>query len=95
MSERRRFSAQYKDEAVQLVIQSGRPITQVARELGINEGTLGNWVNLWKQDNPEQEKPLTIVERARFREIEEENRRLKMENEFLKKAAAFFAKTQP
>ena len=95
VSERRKFSAQYKDEAVQLVIQSGRPIAQVARELGINDGTLGNWVSLWKQDNPEQEKPLTVVERARLREIEEENRRLKMENEFLKKAAAFFARTQP
>ena len=95
MSQRRKFSAQYKDEAVQLVIQSGRPVAVVARELGINEGTLGNWVNLWKQDHPEQEKPLTVVERARLREIEDENRRLKMENEFLKKAAAFFAKTQP
>jgi transposase-like protein len=57
---------------VQLVIQSGRPVAQVARELGINEGTLGNWVNLWKQDNPEQEKPLTVVDRARLRHIEEE-----------------------
>jgi transposase-like protein len=38
VSERRKFSAQYKDEAVQLVIQSGRPIAQVARELGINLG---------------------------------------------------------
>lgn len=52
-------------------------------------------MSLWKQDNPEQEKPLTVVDRARLREIEEENRRLKMENEFLKKAAAFFARTQP
>jgi transposase-like protein len=95
VSNRRKFSAQYKDEAVQLVIQSGRPVAQVAGELGINEGTLGNWVRLWKEDNPEQEKPLTVVERARLREIEDENRRLKMENEFLKKAAAFFAKTQP
>lgn len=95
VSERRKFSAQYKDEAVQLVVQSGRPIAVVARELGINEGTLGNWVKLWREDNPEQEKPLTVVERARLREMEDENRRLKMENEFLKKAAAFFAKTQP
>ena len=44
MSERRRFSAHYKDEAVQLVIQSGRSVAVVARELGINEGTLGKWV---------------------------------------------------
>lgn len=95
MSSRRRFSVQYKDEAVQLVIQSGRPVAAVARELGINDGTLGNWVNAWKEQHPDQQEPLTVAERARLREIEEDNRRLKMENEFLKKAAAFFAKTQP
>ncbi len=96
MSERRRrFSAQFKDEAVQLVVQSGRPIAEIARELGINEGTLGNWVNAWRRENPEPVRPLTAVDRARLREIEDESRRLRMENEFLKKAAAFFAKTQP
>ena len=68
---------------------------QIARELEINEGTLGNWVNEWKRSNPEPEKALTPVERARVAEMEDEIRRLRMENEFLKKAAAFFAKTQP
>jgi transposase-like protein len=94
MSQRRKFSAEFKDEAVQLVVQSGRPVAVVARELGIHDGTLGNWVNAWKKDHPEKEEALTVVERSRLREVEEENRRLKMENEFLKKAAAFFAKIQ-
>ena len=48
-----------------------------------------------RADNPEPEKPLTVDERARLKEQEEEIRRLKMENEFLKKAAAFFAKQTP
>ena len=92
---RRRFSPQFKAEAVQFVIETGRPIAEIARELAINEGTLGNWVNEWKQSNPEPEKALTPVERARVAEMEDEIRRLRLENDFLKKAAAFFARTQP
>ena len=94
MSERRRkFSSQFKAEAVQLVLETGRPIAEIARELQINEGTLGNWVNTWRRDHPEPEPEMTPVERARVSEMEAEIRRLRMENEFLKKAAAFFAKT--
>lgn len=92
---KRKFSPQFKAEAVQFVIETGRPIAVIARELEINEGTLGSWVNEWKRSNPEPEKALTPVERARVAEMEDEIRRLRMENEFLKKAAAFFAKTQP
>jgi transposase-like protein len=95
VSKRRKFSAQFKAEAVQLVLQSGRPVAEVARELQINDGTLGNWVNDWRRENPEPEPELSPVERARVAEMEDEIRRLRMENEFLKKAAAFFAKTQP
>lgn len=92
---RRKFSLQFKAEAVQFVIETGRPVAEVAREFEINEGTLGNWVNQWKADNPEPEKALTPVERARVAEMEDEIRKVRMENEFLKKAAAFLAKTQP
>lgn len=95
MAQRRRFSHQFKAEAVQLVIQSGRPIAEIARELAINEGTLGNWVNAWRNENPASDPELSPTDRARMREMEDELRRLRMENEFLKKAAAFFAKTQP
>ena len=90
---RRKFSSQFKAEAVQLVIESDRPIAEVAGELQINEGTLGNWVGKYRAEHPEPTKALSPVDAARLAEVEEENRRLRMENEFLKKAAAFFAKT--
>lgn len=90
---RRRFSPQFKAEAVQFVIETGRPVAEVVRELEINEGTLGNWVNQWKAENPEPEKALSPLDRARVAEMEDEIRKLRMENEFLKKAAVFFAKT--
>jgi transposase-like protein len=93
--QRRKFSPQFKAEAVQMVFETGKPIAEVARDLGIHDGTLGNWVNAWRRAHPEPEQQLTPVERARMSELEEENRRLRMENEFLKKAAAFFARTQP
>ena len=65
MSHRRRFTDQFKAEAVQLVLQTGRPIAEIARELQINEGTLGNWVNVWRKENPEPEPELSPVERAK------------------------------
>jgi transposase len=91
--QRRRFSPQFKAEAVQMVIETGKPIAEVARDLGVNDGTFGNWVTAWRDANPEPEPGLSPVERVRMKELEEENRRLRMENEFLKKAAAFFART--
>jgi transposase len=87
----RSFSPEFKDEAVKMVIETSRPIARVAKELGINEGTLGNWVSAYRRDHAGEEPPLTASERARLRETERENRELKMENEFLKKAAAYFA----
>ena len=93
VEQRRRFSPQFRAEAVQMVIETGKPIAEVARDLGVNDGTLGNWVKAWRDANPEPGKALSPMERARVSELEEENRRLRMENEFLKKAAAFFART--
>jgi len=81
----RKFSPEFKDEAVKLVIDGSRPIAQVARELGIHEGTLGNWVNQYRRDHAGDEPPLAVSERARLREAERELRELRMENEFLKK----------
>jgi transposase len=88
---RRKFSSEYKDEAVRMVIETSKPIAEVARGLGINEGTLGNWVTQYKTANTGAEPALTISERARLKELERENRELRMEREFLKKAAAYFA----
>ena len=83
--QRRRFSPQFKAEAVQMVLETGKPIAEVARDLGINEGTLGNWVNIWRRENPEPVPDLSPVERARVKDMEDEIRRLRMENEFLNK----------
>src|SRR6266568_3179098 len=80
------FSPEFKDEAVKMVIETSRPIARVAKELGINEGTLGNWVSIYRREHAGEEPPLTVSERARLRELERETRELKMENEFLKKA---------
>lgn len=88
---KKNFSAEFKEEAVKLVVESSRPIARVAAELGINDGTLGNWVNAYRRDHAGEEPPLSVSERARLREMERQNRELKMENEFLKKAAAYFA----
>lgn len=88
---KRTFSVEFREEAVKLVILNSRPIAQIARELGINEGTLGNWVNKYRRDHAGEEPPLDVSERARLREAERELREVKMENEFLKKAASYFA----
>lgn len=90
--ERSVYTPEFRDEAVRLVIESGRPIAQVARELRINDGTLGNWVVKYRDEHPVSESPLSISERARLAELERENRQLRLDNEFLGKAAAFFAK---
>jgi transposase len=88
---RRKFSPEFRDEAVKMVTASTRSTAQVARELGINPGTLGNWVAQYRKAHPVDEEPLSVSERARLRELERENRELKTRNEFLGKAAAFFA----
>jgi len=74
-----------------MVIESSRAVADVAREIGVNEGTLGNWVNKYRAEHADDEPPLTISERARLRELERENRELRMKTELLGKAAAFFA----
>jgi transposase len=90
---RTKYTQAYRNEAVELVISSGRPIAEIARDLGINEATLGNWVHRSRKSgkSDEKDKPLDINERAELKELREENRRLKMERDFLKKAAAWFA----
>ena len=88
---RRKFSPEFREQATKMVVETSRPVAQVARELGIGEQTLGNWVNKYRRDHTGEEPPLGINDRARLKELERRNRELKMENEFLKKAAAYFA----
>jgi transposase-like protein len=86
---RRKFSPEFKEEAAKMVVETSRPIAHVARELNINETTLGNWVKEYREMHADDEPALPVSERARLRELERENRELKMKVEFLSKAAAY------
>jgi transposase len=74
-----------------MVVETSRAIADVAREPGVSETSLGNWVRAYRKKHAEDEPPLQLSERARLRELERENRELRMKNEFLSKAAAYFA----
>ena len=88
---RRQFTAEFKRDAVELVRTTGRPIAEIARELGIYDSTLGNWVRQDRIDRGEAE-GLTTEERARLRQLEAENARLRMERDLLKRTVAFWVK---
>jgi len=88
---RKKYTSEYRAEAVELVLSSGRPAAEIARELGIVEATLANWVAQAKRRGEVAEEPLNVADRARLKELEVEVRRLRMERDFLKKAAAWFA----
>jgi transposase len=91
---RRKFTAEQKADAVRLVRETGN-VAKVARDLDLTESALRNWVK--QADIDEGRGPdgaLTSDEREELRRLRRENRTLEMEREFLKKAAAFFAKEQ-
>lgn len=95
MSNRRKFSPEFKAEAVELLISSGRPIVQVAKEIGVSDGTLGNWVRAWKEEHPDAAADAPgPVEWAKYKALQAENAELKREIEFLGKVSAFFAAKQ-
>ena len=77
---------------MRLVVETSRPIAQVAKELGINPGTLGNWVSSYRREHAGEEVALGVSERAELAELRRRTRELEQENLFLKKAAAYFAK---
>lgn len=91
MASRRRFTPEYKAEAVALVVDSDRSLAEVAKSLGIHENTLGNWVSKAKERGDVPEQPLTLPERAELAKLRKDVTQLQMDNTFLKKAAAWFA----
>ena len=85
------YTPEFREEAVKMVIDTSRPIAQVARELSIVEGTLGNWVNVYRREHASDDPPLAMSERVRLREAERELRELRQKVTFLEKVAAYFA----
>ena len=88
----KRYSPEFKEQATKMVVDLSRPIAQVARELKINDTTLGFWVKAYRRQHSGDELPMDMPDRARLRELERRNRELEMELAFLKKAAAYFAR---
>ena len=88
---RRSFTDEFKRDAVALVIDEGRRVIDVARSLGIGEGTLGNWVRQARVDRGDRA-GVTTTERIELVELRRENARLRMERDLLKRATAFWVK---
>ena len=86
--ERCRHSDEFKREAVKLVTEQGLSVAQAARDLDVNENLLRTWK---RKFSDEREESLSESERMELARLREENRRLRMEREILKKATAFFA----
>jgi transposase-like protein len=89
----KRYSKQFKDEALKLVAEGKRSVKELAADLQLPKQTLYKWIEQSKIDAGEgQPEQLTTDERAELSRLRRENQQLQLEKEFLKKAAAFFAK---
>jgi transposase-like protein len=88
-SRRKRYSAEFKAEAVRLVQTSDRAITEIAAHLGVTAKSLHEWVRAMRPPAPDR---LTGDERRELEQLRRDNARLRMERDILKKAAAFFAR---
>src|SRR6187551_1335264 len=88
----RRFDQDFRAGAVRLVLETGKPIAQVARELGINEGTLGNWCARERRARDGGNGALTESERAELERLRRENAELAMQRDVLKRSVALWVR---
>jgi len=89
---RRSFTEEFKASAVRLVLDEGKTVGQVARDLDLTPSALGGWVNQARADRTKGKTGLTTVEREELSQLRKKVRELQIERDILKKAAAFFAK---
>ena len=90
-AKRKSYTPKYRQEAADLVIVTGRTIAEVAREIGVGEAVLGRWVAIQRSRMVDPPEALDVNERAELERLRRENAELRMDREFLKKAAALFA----
>ena len=86
----RKFDRDFQQGAVRLVFETGKPIAQVARELGINEGTLGNWCARERRRRDDGNATLSETERAELERLRKENVELRMQRDVLKRSVALW-----
>jgi transposase len=91
MSERRKYDPEFRDGAVRIVRETGKPIVEVARDLGIHPGTLGNWMKRDRLARGEELDP-TNVDPGYVRRLERENAELRMERDVLKRSVVLWVK---
>ena len=84
----RKYDEDFKQGAVALVVETGKPIAQVARELGVDEGMLGNWCARARRDAAEGNGELSETERAELSRLRKENTELRMQRDVLKGSVA-------
>ena len=89
---RRSFTDEYKASAVRLVLDESQTVAAAARDLGLTESSLRNWVEQARADRTQGKTGLTTAEREELARLRKENRILLEERDILKKATAFFAK---
>jgi len=92
--ERRRYTKEFKEGAVRLVLEENKTVSSVARELDLTTSALSLWVRQAEADRTKGKTGLMSEERQELVRLRKENRELRLEREILKKAAAFFAKNQ-
>jgi transposase len=89
---RRSFTDEFKAGAVRLVLDEGKTISQVGRDLDVAQSVVGNWVKQARADRSHGKTGLTTEERSELTRLRREVKDLRMQRDLLKKAAAFFAK---
>ena len=93
-SSRKKYTPEYRQEAARLVLESGRPIAHVAKEIGVAEGLLGKWVKLERERQGSDDGRSDADIRAENARLRRELAEAKMDNELFSKASAFFAAKQ-
>jgi transposase len=91
---RKKYTPGFREQAARLVIETGRPIAHVAAEIGVGEQLLGRWVRQAREHGGDSGAVLDADERAELERLRKENAELRLDRQFLKKAAAFFASEQ-
>ena len=87
---RRKFDTEFREGAVRIVRETGKPIAGIARDLGVHPGTLGNWVAKDRAEHEEVQEGLSTGDVAELKRLRAENAQLRMERDVLKRSVVLW-----